>query len=442
MGCQISVGASVPCLFNDPLTELVENFGLAAHAAWPALSFSAWRQEYGMTRGARSLAPALTAIDPAPERARPPSSPGIRAVRIGCVVLAGVFLANCANDQVARRGRSKEIGAFPSSKYGPASPRVVADGEPVPKGGGRQLVGRPYSVAGKRYAPYDKPLGYTQIGTASWYGEAFHGRRTANGEVYDRQGISAAHPTMPLPAYARVTNLLNSRSIIVRVNDRGPYHGGRVMDVSQKTADALAFRHLGTARIKLEYLGQASLGGSDDRLLLATLRTDGQPAAIPGTSARTMVASNAPVATDRTQSADLDESPREENFRPEPAPPPVSQPVVQAYAPEQPAIRTIAPTAPVAASMTVASSQSAAVVVRGAPLPPNRPFDLDTIANASRPVLVRPTATPTLTPLPPARAKVASLFAAPERAPIERFSKNHPLARDLLPQQTVPLARN
>lgn len=401
-----------------------------------------------MTRGARSLAPALSAIESAPECVRSPSSPGIRAARIGCVVLAGIFLANCANDQVARRGRSKEIGAFPSSKYGPASPRVVADGQPVPKGGGRQLVGRPYSVAGKRYAPYDKPVGYTQIGTASWYGEAFHGRRTANGEVYDRHGVSAAHPTMPLPAYARVTNLLNNRSIIVRVNDRGPYHGGRVMDVSQKTADALAFRHLGTARIKLEYLGQASLAGSDDKLLLATLRTDGQPAAIPGTSARTMVAGNAPVGIDRSRSADLDESPREDSVRPAPAPTPVSQPVVRAYAPEEPAVRTIAPAAPVAASMTATSmtaapTQSAAVVVRSAPLPPNRPFDLDTIANAGRPVIVRPTTTPRLAPLPPpSRAKVASLFAAPERAPIERFSRNHPLARDLVPQQTVPLARN
>lgn len=395
-----------------------------------------------MTRGARSLAPALTELGSTLELANPPSVPVARALRIGCVVLAGVFLANCANDQVARRGRSKEIGAFPSSKYGPASPRVVADGEPVPKGGGRELIGRPYSVAGKRYAPYEKPVGYTQIGTASWYGEAFHGRRTANGEVYDRQGISAAHPTMPLPAYARVTNLLNSRSIIVRVNDRGPYHSGRVMDVSQKTADALAFRHLGTARIKLEYLGQASLAGSDDRLLLATLRTDGQPAAIPGTSARTMVASNAPVAVDRSRSADLDEAPREESVRPEPAPAPVSQPVVQAYAPEQPAVRTIVPATPVAASAAAAPAPTA-VVVRAAPLPPNRPFDLDTIANASRPVLVRPTNAPIMAPLPPpARATVASLFAAPERAPIERFAKNHPLARDLVPQQTLPLARN
>lgn len=388
-----------------------------------------------MLRGACSSAPALTAIDSASERAHPPSSPAIRAARIGCVVLAAVFVANCANDQVARRGRSKEIGAFPSSKYGPASPRVVADGEPVPKGGGRQLVGRPYSVAGKRYAPYDKPLGYTQVGTASWYGEAFHGRRTANGEVYDRLGVSAAHPTMPLPAYARVTNLLNSRSIIVRVNDRGPYHSGRVMDVSQKTADALAFRHLGTARIKLEYLGQASLAGSDDRLLLATLRTDGQPAAIPGTSARTMVASNAPVAADRSASADLDDQPAS----PQPAPVIASQPVAQAYAPE-PQVRTVALTTPVAASMTEPAPNP--VVVRSAPLPPNRPFDLETIANAGRPVMMRPSASVTAPLPPPARATVASLFAAPERAPDQRFGKNHPLAHNFAPQQLQPLARN
>ncbi len=382
-----------------------------------------------MSRGSSSPVPVLTPIDPAAQEPASPSFRGHSAVRLGCVVLAGLFLANCANDQVARRGKSKEIGAFPSSKYGPASPRVVADGEPVPKGGGRQLVGRPYSVAGKRYAPYDKPIGYTQVGTASWYGEAFHGRRTANGEVYDRLGISAAHPTMPLPAYARVTNMLNNRSIIVRVNDRGPYHGGRVMDVSQKTADALAFRHLGTARIKLEYLGQASLAGSDDGLLLATLRTDGQPAAIPGTSARTMVASNAPVAVGRSASADLDD---EEAAAP-------SQPAVQAYAPE-PQPRTVAPTTPVAAAMSEPASNP--VVVRAAPLPPNRPFDLDTIANAGRPVQVRTSSAVTAPLPPPARATVARLFATPDPAPDQRLGRGHPLSRDLVPQRLQPLARN
>ncbi len=216
-----------------------------------------------MTRGAD-----LSATDTPSDATMPmlQTSRSVSIARMGCAVIVGLLAANCAGNQVAGR-KSKEIGAFPQSKYGAASPRVVADGEPVPKGGGRLLIGKAYSVAGKRYVPFDKPVGYSAVGTASWYGEAFHGRRTSNGEVYDRNSISAAHPTMPLPAYARVTNLLNNRSIIVRVNDRGPFHGNRLMDVSQKTAEALAFRHLGTARIKMEYLGQASLAGSDDNLL-------------------------------------------------------------------------------------------------------------------------------------------------------------------------------
>ncbi len=90
---------------------------------------------------------------------------------------------------------------------------------------------------------------------ASWYGDAFHGRRTANGEVYDMRSLTAAHPTMPLPSYARVTNLSNGYSVIVRVNDRGPYHGGRVMDVSSRVADVLDFKSTGTAKIKVEYVG-------------------------------------------------------------------------------------------------------------------------------------------------------------------------------------------
>jgi rare lipoprotein A len=355
----------------------------------------------------------------------PASSRVPTVARLGCVVLVGLFAANCAGNQSAGR-RSKEIGAFSQAKYGTASPRVVAEGEEVPKGGGRQLVGKAYSVAGKRYVPFEKPVGYAQVGTASWYGEAFHGRRTANGEVYDRHSVSAAHPTMPLPAYARVTNLMNSRSIIVRVNDRGPFHGGRMMDLSQATADALAFRHLGTARIKMEYLGQASLAGSDDKLLLATLRTDGTPAPIPGTSARTMVASAEPVATTRTRSVDLDTAPEVE-----------PQPVVQAYAPPQP--RTITPSTPVVATLaSTASTPVEGPSLRTAPLPPNRPFDLDTIAGAGKPVVIPATLRTTL---PPPRASLASLYAAPEKAAVERLAGAHPLKR-LAPQPLRPLARN
>ena len=131
---------------------------------------------------------------------------------------------------------------------------------------------------------------YTAVGMASWYGAAFHGRRTANGEVYDMASITAAHPTMPLPSYARVTNLSNGYSVIVRVNDRGPYHGGRVMDVSSRAADVLGFKGDGTAKIKVEYVGRAPLEGSDDGVLLASLRTDGSPANLNGYSSPVMVA--------------------------------------------------------------------------------------------------------------------------------------------------------
>ena len=148
-------------------------------------------------------------------------------------------------------------------RYGVApSPRVVADGEEVPRGGGYYMVGKPYQIAGKTYYPSERS--YSAVGLASWYGSDFHGRKTANGEVFDRASISAAHPTMPLPSYARVTNLRNHRSMIVRVNDRGPYHGGRVMDVSQRVAEALDFHRIGTARVKVDYVGHAALAGSDD----------------------------------------------------------------------------------------------------------------------------------------------------------------------------------
>lgn len=203
------------------------------------------------------------------------SDSGLSYRGLAAALAGGAFvsLGGCADSAIQRlaSGHSKEY--FPSSIWGPASPRVVADGEPVPRGGGTYMVGKPYTIAGRTYYPSEKR--YAATGLASWYGDAFHGRRTANGEVYDRDSVSAAHPTMPLPSYARVTNLRNHYSMIVRVNDRGPFASNRIMDVSRKTAEALDFRHTGTARVKVEYLGAASLAGSDDQLLLATLRTDG-----------------------------------------------------------------------------------------------------------------------------------------------------------------------
>jgi len=121
---------------------------------------------------------------------------------------------------------------------------------------------------------------YRAEGIASWYGPDFHGRLTANGERYDMHGISAAHRTMPLPSYARVTNLDNGRSIIVRVNNRGPFVHNRIIDLSTGTAKALDFYRKGTARVRVEFVGRAPIEGSDDQMLLATLRA-GTPAPAP-----------------------------------------------------------------------------------------------------------------------------------------------------------------
>jgi rare lipoprotein A len=216
----------------------------------------------------------------------------VRAVVAGLAGGAVLSLGGCAQPPAQRLASANSKEYFPSSIYGAASPRVVADGEPVPRGGGMYMVGKPYTIAGQTYYPSEKR--YAAIGLASWYGDAFHGRRTANGEVYDRDSVSAAHPTMPLPSYARVTNLRNNYSMIVRVNDRGPFAANRVMDVSRKTAEALDFRRTGTTRVKVEYIGAASLAGSDDEKLLATLRLDG-PASLDamGRRDRSLLAENA-----------------------------------------------------------------------------------------------------------------------------------------------------
>jgi rare lipoprotein A len=140
--------------------------------------------------------------------------------------------------------------------------RVVPLGEPVPKGGGTYVTGAPYQVAGVWYAPREDPT-YDRVGTASWYGELFHGRRTANGEIYDMDRLSAAHPTLPLPVYAQVTNLANGRTIVVRVNDRGPYANDRIIDLSRRSADLLGFRDRGTTQVRVRYLKRAPLNGDD-----------------------------------------------------------------------------------------------------------------------------------------------------------------------------------
>lgn len=166
---------------------------------------------------------------------------------------------------------------FSVAKYGVAASPRVSRSKSIRKGGGRRQIGKPYKIRGKWYRPREQP-GYKRTGYASWYGPNFHGRLTANGEIYDQYALSGAHPTFPLPSYARVTNTKNGHSVVVRVNDRGPYHGGRIIDLSSKAADLLNYKKEGVARVKVEYVGQAPLHGRDARYLAASYSKNGRPA--------------------------------------------------------------------------------------------------------------------------------------------------------------------
>ncbi|MEC7996389.1 MAG: septal ring lytic transglycosylase RlpA family protein, partial [Pseudomonadota bacterium] len=126
--------------------------------------------------------------------------------------------------------------------------------EVIPEPVTRTLAGNrsPYSVLGKTYTVLPTEKGYSKTGIASWYGEKFHGHKTSNGEVFDMYQASAAHKSLPIPSFLRVTNLDNNRSLIVRVNDRGPFHGDRIIDLSYAAALKLGYADRGTARVQLD----------------------------------------------------------------------------------------------------------------------------------------------------------------------------------------------
>ena len=148
---------------------------------------------------------------------------------------------------------------------GKGSPIYTGKG-PVPWGGGRYHVGKPYQVAGRWFKPKEQP-NYDKKGMASWYGEAFNRRKTSNGEWFDMTRLTAAHPTLPLPSYVKVTNLDNGREVVVRVNDRGPFVGTRIIDLSKRTAEVLDFKHKGKAQVRVQYIGPAPLNDNGSHLM-------------------------------------------------------------------------------------------------------------------------------------------------------------------------------
>lgn len=133
--------------------------------------------------------------------------------------------------------------------------------KPAPVGeGGAYKIGKPYQVNGVWYYPHEDEH-YDATGIASWYGPQFHGKRTANGELFDQEALTAAHPTLPMPVLVRVTNLENGRSLVVRVNDRGPFVNGREIDLSRKAAELLGYDRKGTAKVRVQYVGRAPMPG-------------------------------------------------------------------------------------------------------------------------------------------------------------------------------------
>jgi len=158
-------------------------------------------------------------------------------------LIAVLFLVSCAEAEFGAN-MVKQIGKDSRSQGG-------------------YKVGKPYLIDGQEYHPQEN-FDYTETGVASWYGPGFHGKSTANGETYDQNELTAAHRTLQMPSLVRVTNLENGRAVVLRVNDRGPYSRGRILDVSSKAADLLAMKGKGTAKVKVETLPAESRRIAED----------------------------------------------------------------------------------------------------------------------------------------------------------------------------------
>lgn len=223
---------------------------------------------------------------------------GRDALRVALFIFVGVALSACGS--ASNGSKSAHVNnktKFTSKEFGVTASKRVTTSKRVKKGGGSYKVGKPYKVRGKWYHPKEE-TNYDKKGHASWYGPNFHGRKTANGEIYDQYHLSGAHPTFPLPSYARVTNLKNGHSVIIRVNDRGPYAHGRIIDVSSKAADLLDFKQAGTAQVRVQYIGKAKMDGRDMPYLTASYRRNGKRSPVEpsngGIASGVMLALNAP----------------------------------------------------------------------------------------------------------------------------------------------------
>lgn len=180
-------------------------------------------------------------------------------LRIGAALLAFGVLAGCVSAPGPSQPASRPVAREPVD--GPplqVPPGLAELPDPIPRWEPRSNRGNPpsYTVNGRTYFVMDSAAGYYATGLASWYGRKFHGRLTSSGEPFDMFALTAAHRTLPIPCYARVTNLDNGRTTIVRINDRGPFHSDRIIDLSYAAAVKLGFENHGTARVRVEVLAE------------------------------------------------------------------------------------------------------------------------------------------------------------------------------------------
>jgi len=197
-----------------------------------------------------------------------PSTAMIR--RVTMVTAAAASLAACASvERGPAPGARLEAESTPAPRTHSRKPSGRNDQSA--QNGGRR-VGKPYQINGVWYVPREQP-DYNEVGTASWYGEAFHNRTTAVGEPFDMNAVTAAHTTLPLPSIVEVTNLENGRRIRVRVNDRGPFVGDRIIDLSREGARQLGYERQGLARVRVRYVGPAPLLGRDAGVRVASAAT-------------------------------------------------------------------------------------------------------------------------------------------------------------------------
>jgi len=184
--------------------------------------------------------------------------PRMKTILIPAVAVIALALTGCSSNPPAATTKSGGyyLDDGPEAHPPPnldAVPDAVPRNEPL-----HRFANRPYVALGNTYTPQTERRPHQEEGKASWYGRRFHGKKTASGEPYDMYAMTAAHPTLPIPSYARVTSVSSGKSVVVRINDRGPFKPGRVIDVSEAAADKLGMRQRGLAPVRIEIVTAAT----------------------------------------------------------------------------------------------------------------------------------------------------------------------------------------